>query len=138
MFLQNFVQIAQGFEKNHYLCSGLGEKFRVADALAFISHFTEKVWKTNFGIVRFNKQRERPKDGNPNYRAAMHTPYGVEHSYYGSRGSNFQTCPLGKVHKSGHAILCIFMFAFRLTQILAYDEKCIYDVDVLLSSNSIG
>ena len=35
--------------------------------------------------------------------------YGVEHSYIVVRGSNvFQTCPLGKVHKSGRAILCAY------------------------------
>ena len=44
--MKKFSKIAQGFEKNHYLCSGLGEKSRVVDALAFISRFT----KMAFGL----------------------------------------------------------------------------------------
>ena len=41
VILKKFSKIAHGFEKNGYLCSDLEEKYRVADALAFISHFTE-------------------------------------------------------------------------------------------------
>ena len=54
--MKKFSKIAQGYEKNHYLCSGLGEKSRVADALAFISHFTKVAWKTSFGIVRLRSE----------------------------------------------------------------------------------
>ena len=77
--MQIFGKIAQGFEKKHYLCSGLGEKSRVADALAFISHFTEKTSEIYYGISSIEKQRESRKRHSI-HNVAMHTPYGVEHS----------------------------------------------------------
>lgn len=40
----------------------------------------------------------------PHHKYAMHTPFGVEHSYNVMEGFHFQARPLGKVHKDGHAI----------------------------------
>ena len=51
----------------------------------------------------------------------MHHALAWQHSYIVERGSNSQVCPLGKVHKDGHAILC------ALTIALAEDEKDVYD-----------
>ena len=56
--LQKFCKIAREFEKIYYLCGGLGEKFRATDALAFISHFTEKTSEIYLGISSIEKQRE--------------------------------------------------------------------------------
>ena len=74
-----FAKTFWNFPNYIYLCIDLGEKSRVTDALAFISHFTEKTSEILFGIVRFNCEESR--EGSPNHHAAMHAPYGVEHSY---------------------------------------------------------
>ena len=57
----------------YYLCSDLGEKSRVADALAFISHFTEKTSEIYFGISSIEKQGKSETAYPPN-ALAMHTP----------------------------------------------------------------
>ena len=44
---------------------------------------------------------------------AMHH-VGVEAFLFVNKGSNFSGPPLGKVHKSGHAILCAFSSAFDI------------------------
>ena len=50
-------------EENAYICGGLGEKSRAADALAYYFALTEKTSEISSGIVRFKKQREMPKEG---------------------------------------------------------------------------
>jgi hypothetical protein len=57
--------------------------------------------------------REKPKEGYSSLRAsAMHHALAWQHSYIVVRGSISEARPLGKVHKSGHAILYAFPFAY--------------------------
>ena len=71
---------------------------------------TEKVWKTHFGIVRFNSDGGVGKGFLYLALSCAHA-HGVVYSYKGTGVPVFQTCPLGQVHKSGCAILCAFTFA---------------------------
>jgi hypothetical protein len=57
----------------HYLCGGLGEKSQVADALAFISHFTEDASETSYGIVRMKKQGKSQRKAIPHYEHQLCT-----------------------------------------------------------------
>ena len=82
-------------EKSANFAAVSEEKFRAADALAFISHFTEKVWKTSFGLVRIKKQRDGLDTGLFSQRAlALRTPLAWSILISVVRGSKvFQTCP---------------------------------------------
>ena len=53
---------------------------------------------------------------------AMHH-VGVEAFLFVNKGSNFSGPPLGKVHKSGHAILCAFSSAFDIHGISNLERK---------------
>ena len=96
-----------------YLCIGLGEKSRAADALAFISHFTKVAWKTSFGIVRLRSKGKSETAFHPQCSYAH--AFGVEHSYMWVGVPFFQARPSGKVHKSGHAFLCALLCAYFMS-----------------------
>ena len=57
-----------------YLCSGIGEKSRTADALAYYFALTEKTSEICFGIVRFKKRGRSQGWLFPTNIIAMHTP----------------------------------------------------------------
>ena len=44
----------------------------------------------------------------------MHHALAWQHSYIVVRGSISEARPLGKVHKSGHAILCVLTSAYNI------------------------
>ena len=78
------------------------------------------LYRSDVGNQIGNSSNEKQGKGQEWHSAHMHSyapRFGVAAFLYVSRGSDSYVRPLGKVHKSGHAIFCAFTFAFLLKTI---------------------
>lgn len=96
----------------YYRLQRLGGEIPSSRCISFYFALYQSDLRNQFGISSIEKQGKKPKEWYFLLRAlAMHTPYGVEHSYIVTGVPISQVRPLGKVHKSGHAILCALTLA---------------------------
>jgi len=93
----------------------LGGEIPSRRCISFYFALYQSDLRNQFGISSNEGAKGKTKNGIPANIAAMHTPMAWLHSYMLAGVPISQVRPLGKVHKSGHAILCALTFASVLT-----------------------